>query len=87
MMIIFVFFLPRGFKCEGGLAGSEKPVRIRPNTIATGNHVWNNFETLVVLTIGSISHLLNETRVITKRCVCKFKKSCHIAPKVKIFHL
>lgn len=47
-------------------------MRIRPNTIATGNHVWNNFETLVVLTIGSISHLLNETRVITKRCVCKF---------------
>lgn len=62
-------------------------MRIRPNTIATGNHVWNNFETLVVLTIGSISHLLNETRVITKTCVCKFKKSCHIAPKVKIFHL
>lgn len=49
-------------------------MRIRPNTIATGNHVWNNFETLVVLTIGSISHLLNEARVITKRCVCKFKK-------------
>lgn len=54
-------------------------MRIRPNTIATGNHVWNNFETLVVLTIGSISHLLNETRVITKRCVCKFKKSQNIS--------
>lgn len=61
-------------------------MRTRPNTIATGNHAWNNFETLVVLTMGSISHLLNETRVITKRCA-NFKKSCHVAPKVKIFHL
>lgn len=61
-------------------------MRIRPNTIATGNHVWNNFETLVVLTIGSISHLLNETRVITKRCVCKFlKKAAILHQKSKYF--